>query len=56
MDVLRPVIANAMRGRALNLTSRNLGLECLKLMSNRLLLAMGLAVAERHIEALRVDQ
>ncbi|MGL4965185.1 MAG: hypothetical protein ACRC67_28425 [Inquilinus sp.] len=41
MDLLPPVIANAMRGRALDLTSRNLGLECLKLMGDRLRLAWG---------------
>jgi hypothetical protein len=41
MDALPPVIANAMRGRALDPASRNLGLECLKLMGDRLLLAKG---------------
>ena len=41
MDVPPPVIANAMRGRALDPTTRNLGLECLKLMGDRLLLAKG---------------
>jgi hypothetical protein len=41
MDLLPPVIANAMRGRALDPASRNLGLECLKLMGDRLLLAKG---------------
>lgn len=41
MNALAPVIANAMRGRALDPASRNLGLECLKLMGDRLLLARG---------------
>lgn len=41
MDLLPPVMANALRGRALDPTSRNLGLECLKLMGDRLLLAKG---------------
>ena len=41
MDALPPVIANAMRGRALDPASRSLGLECLKLMGDRLLLAKG---------------
>ncbi|MGF6227920.1 hypothetical protein QFZ27_001875 [Inquilinus ginsengisoli] len=41
MDVLPLVIANAMRGRALDPTSRSVGLECLKLMGDRLLLAKG---------------
>jgi len=46
MDVLSPVIANALRGRALDLTSRSLGLECLKLMGDRLLLKGRDAVGE----------
>jgi hypothetical protein len=41
MDLLPPVVANAMRGRALDQASRTLGLECLKLMGDRLLLAKG---------------
>lgn len=41
MDALPPVIANAMRGRMLDKSSRALGLECLKLMGDRLLLAKG---------------
>lgn len=41
MDVLPPVVANAMRGRALDRSSRAVGLECLKLMGDRLLLAKG---------------
>ena len=41
MDLLPPVIANAMRGRALDQTTPVLGLECLKLMGDRLLLAKG---------------
>lgn len=41
MDVLPPVIANAMRGRALDHESRGIGRECLKLMGDRLLLAKG---------------
>jgi hypothetical protein len=41
MDLLPPIVANAMRGRALDPASRDLGLECLKLMGDRLLLAKG---------------
>ncbi|MGK9164931.1 hypothetical protein KXR53_01465 [Inquilinus limosus] len=41
MDALPPVVANAMRGRALSRAARNLGLECLKLMGDRLLRAKG---------------
>ncbi|KGM35316.1 hypothetical protein [Inquilinus limosus] len=41
MDALPPVIANALRGRALGSEARNVGLECLKLMGDRLLLAKG---------------
>lgn len=41
MDALPSTVANAMRGRALDQSARNLGLECLKLMGDRLLLAKG---------------
>jgi len=41
MDVLPPVIVNALRGRALTPAARSIGLECLKLMGDRLLLAKG---------------
>jgi hypothetical protein len=41
MDALPSVIANAMRGRALSQSARSIGLECLKLMGDRLLLAKG---------------
>ncbi|WP_343711929.1 hypothetical protein [Inquilinus sp.] len=41
MDLLPPVVANALRGRALDAECRNLGLECLKLMGDRMLLAKG---------------
>ncbi|WP_343714029.1 hypothetical protein [Inquilinus sp.] len=41
MDLLPPVVANALRGRALDAASRNLGLQCLKLMGDRMLLAKG---------------
>jgi hypothetical protein len=41
MDTLPPVIANALRGRALDQLSRQVGRECLKLMGDRLRLARG---------------
>lgn len=41
MDALPSVVANALRGRALGSAAQNIGLECLKLMGDRLLRARG---------------